>query len=509
MTNMAIDNIKIARNTIYLYIRLLFVMLVSLFTVRVIMRELGEEGVGTFNVVAGFVSMLGFIGTTFTTGIQRFFNIEIGVRGEQAAIEVYSTSLKIMVSAAFMILILFETIGLWYVNNIMNLPRGRMYEINILYQSAIWSLVFNVLVIPFSSFVIAKEHMNWYAVVSIIESIAKLGIAYLLSIFLSNRLAVYGIFLLIIAIFNFFAYLLFCRRLYPWLRYTNQPQENLIKPILIFSGWNTLSSVANIGKGQGVNLVLNYFFGVTINAANAVVTQIYSAVQLFSINICTAFRPQLIESYAQKKYKHTVSMIYIMTKMGYGMVYMLCIPIYLELSYILNLWLGDNIPFYTIEFTRVTLLIILIGSLNTPISIAIYANGNIRSYTIIYSCILLCLPIGYLSFWFGAPAIAIFWIIFILMCIIQFVSLVIMKRRIEYSYKDYIFKVFLPITIFTISAPIVPWMIHNCDFETGFVRFIAVSFSSLIWSILIAFILFLTLEQRKKVISKLRLFRVL
>lgn len=499
---MASNNAKIAKNTIFLYLRLIIVMFISLYTVRVIMQELGEEGFGIFNVVAGFVTLVGFIGTTMTTGIQRFFNFEIGMRGEKAANEVYSAAIKIQVVAALIAILLFETLGLWYVNSIMNLPEQRMTEINFLYQFAILSLVFNILTVPFNAFIIAKEHMNFYAIISVIESVLKLIIACALNLFSNNRLAIYGFLLLVIALFNFLSYFIYCRHLFPWLKYTQE--SGLIKPILTFSGWNSLSAIANIGKGQGVNLLLNYFFGVGVNAANAIVTQIYSAVQLFSINICTAFRPQLVESYAKKDFKRTLSMFYIMTKSAYAMVFMLCIPIYLELSFILELWLGSNIPLYTSDFTSITLLIILVGSLNTPVSMVIYANGDIKWYTVAYSGIVLCIPIGWLAFTLGAPPTNIFWITLILMSLIQLFSLIIMKKHVAYSYIDYISNVILPIIVFSVSTPIIPYLIKHCGIQNMYIEFITICLCTIICCFFTAFVVLLSTEQKRIVITRLK-----
>lgn len=468
------------------------------------MQELGEEGFGTYNVVAGFVSMVGFIGTTMTTGIQRFFNFEIGKKGDQAAIDVYSAAIKIQMWAALIVIIAFETCGLWYLNSVMNLPTDRMVEINYLYQFATISLILHILVVPFNAFVIAKEHMNCYAIISIIESVSKLCIAYALCLFPQNRLAIYGFLLLLISLFNFLAYFIYCRRLFPYLKYSKTTENNFVRAILTFSGWNSLNAVTNIGKSQGVNLLLNYFFGVAINAANAIVTQIYTAIQLFSLNICTAFRPQLVESYAQNNFKRTLSMFYTTTKSAYAMVYMLCIPLYLELPYIINLWLGDNVPLYTLDFTAITLLIILAGSLNTPVTMVIYANGNIKYFTLAYSGILICLPAGWIAFSLGASPTSIFWITLLLMILIQVASLIIMKLYIEYSYKEYLLRVILPIIIFSILTPIIPSLIKYYGISDRFIELIVMCVSSLICCSIIAYMAFLSSEQKKILITKLK-----
>lgn len=500
---MGANNKKIAKNTVFLYIRLLVVMLISLYTVRVIMHELGVEGFGVFNVVAGFVSMLGFIGTTMTTGIQRFYNYEIGKNGESSAIGIYSAALKIQITCAVIALLGFETIGLWYVNNIMVLPKTHITEINVLYQFAIGTLLLNIIVIPYSAFAISKEHMDFYAILSMFEAIGKLVIAYSLSYF-SNKLSVYGSFLFLLAVINFIGYYIFCKKKYPWLSYDKGSSKNKVKNIITFSGWNALSAFANIGKSQGVNLLLNYFFGVVINAANAVVTQVYSAVQLFSINICTAFRPQLTEAYARGDYNRTKMMFYIMSKLAYVMVFMICLPIYLELDYILHLWLGNEIPMFTKEFIGLTLSTVIVGSLNTPISQVIFANGNIRNYILVYSSIFLCVPFGWCFFKAGAPAISVFWITLILMIIIQIISMFLLKKCFSYKINEYLRLVLSPLLLFSIIVPILPIYIKISIQDSSFIRLVLVSGSSVIISVIVSYYLLLTKLQQKMVVEKLQ-----
>lgn len=501
---MSSGNIRIAKNTVYLYIRLLVVMFISLFSVRIIMQELGEQGYGTFNVVAGFVTMVGFIGTTMTPGIQRFFNYEMGQRGEFAASDVLSAAIKIQIVASLIVLILFETIGLWYLNNIMNLPQELRTEINLLFQFAIFSLILNILVVPYNAFVIAKEHMNCYAIISIVESLAKLGIAYAIGFFTSNRLAIYGLFLLGISILNFLSYYIYSRKLFPWFTFKWQAQKNLIMPILSFSGWNTLSSATNIGKGQGVNLLLNYFFGVSINAANAIVTQVYSAVQVFSLNICTAFRPQIVESYAKCDFNKTISMFYTMSKCACAMVIIILIPLILQLPFVLHLWLGNIIPEYTTEFINITLMIIAVGSLNTPITIVIFANGNIKWYTLLYASILLCIPIGWLAFENGASVTSIFWITLILTGIIQCASLLMLKRYLAYSIKVYLRTVIIPLIVFSILASLLPLSISRCNINHEVIKFLCVCSSSLLSSAFCVYYILLSKTQRNFLILTIK-----
>lgn len=478
-------------------------MLISLYTVRVIMNELGIDGFGIYNVVAGFVTMVGFIGTTITVGIQRFYNYEIGKHGDQAAPLVYTAAIKIQSIISLGIVLVFESFGLWYIYNVMNLPAGKMTEIMWLYQFSIISLLLNVLIVPFQAFTISKEHMNFYAVLSVLETLLKLGGVYCLSLFGSYRLAIYGGIIMFITLLNFLSFYIFCKKKYPYLRTINISGSGIIRSILSFSGWNVISAFANIGRGQGVNLLLNYFFGVAINAANAIVTNIYSAVQLFATNICIAFRPQLTEAYARNDFGTTRTMFFYMSKFAFIMVMAICIPIYLELPFILKIWLGTEIPKFTEIFTKITLLTILIGSLNTPVSVVIYAHGNIRSYIIVYSCVCLCVPFGWIAFhYFNAPPTAVFYITLALMIVIQICSLCILKKRLDYSYLEYIKTVLIPILIFSALAAILPILTKIIINNPGFTEFFLVGLSDIIGSSIVIYSLILTKSQRKILRSK-------
>ena len=473
------DNKKIASNTFYLYLRLILAMIISLYTIRVVMSELGVEGLGTFNVVAGFVSMLGFVGTTMITGIQRFLNYEIGRRGESAITGIYSASIKIQAIIAFTLCVILETAGLWYVNDVMKLPYDRMAEINWLYQFAIATLIINIMTVPFNALVISKEHMGFYALLSVLENVAKLFIAFSLSCFGNYRLAVYGGLLMTVTALSLLSYYLFCKHIFKVIKYRRESHKGLVKPILEFSVWNNVGAFANICRGQGANILLNYFFGVAINAANAIVTQIYSAVQLFALNICMAFRPQLTEAYAQNNFIRTRSMFYAMSRSTFAMVYTVCIPLFLELPYILNVWLGNNIPEFTEQFTLITLLTVLVGSVNTPVSTVIYANGRIKQYMLVYSSVCLCIPLGWLCFRLGAPASSIFWITLALMMAIQFVSLAMLKHYLPYSYSGYFRKVVSPIVVFSVLTPVLP-LITRLIMPEGLLRFVLVVIFSIL-----------------------------
>lgn len=499
-------NIRIAKNTLYLYIRLFVVMIVSLFSIRVILNQLGINDFGIFNVVAGFITTIGFVGSVLTSGIQRFYNYEMGQRGVLAAIEVFSSAVKILIWCSGAILILFETIGVWYLNTIMVLPSQSLTSANWLYQFSVLSLISNIAVIPYNSFVISREHMDFYAVVSTLESFGKLFIALSLGFFPEIKLEMYGFLLFLISLINFLCYFIFCRIKYGWLIYKRIHNSIFVKKILSFSGWNSLNAFTNIGRTQGINLLLNYFFGVAINAANAITVQIYSTVQLFSLNICTAFKPQLVASYANSEFARVKNLFYIMSKVEYAMVFTICIPLILHLDFILKIWLGSSIPDYTSKLTLVALIIILFGSLHTPITQIFYAEGNLKWFNIIYSLHCLCIPLGWIAFRYNLPANSIYIISLIITIIILSLSLGLMKKFFRYDIMDYTKKVLLPICIFSILTSIPP-IIFNVICECN--NWIKLSSTCLICfiSASISFYYFiLNSSQRKTIKTRVQVF---
>ena len=478
-------NKRIARNTIWLYLRLIIATLISLYSVRIVMNELGVEGFGLYNVVAGFVTTIGFIGTAMTSSIQRFYNFEIGKNGERSIISIYSNALKIQFWCSAIIIILFETIGLWYLYNVMVIPPDKFTAACWIYQFAVFSIIFGVMVVPYSAFVISKEHMGTYSIISTIDAVGKLAIALSLCLFDSMKLEMYGFLMMLLNLFNFACYFVFCKIKYPWLKYSNSNKNAHIKNILTFTGWNTLGSFTNMGRVQGVNLTLNYFFGVAVNAANAITTQIYSTIQLLSLNICMAFRPQMVEEYARGNMDRVKSLFYHMTKLEYTMVYAICVPLALNIDFVLNVWLGDNNPQYTNEFTIITLLMVLSGSLHTPIAQIFYANGNVKWLNIIYSSLCLGIPIAWIAYYFECNVDAIFWILVIFTIFIYVSSLLLMKTVFTFSICEYCKSVAYPLVCFTVITPIVPLLFYfYADWDSEWLRFLISCALSLISSIL-------------------------
>lgn len=304
-------NKRIAKNTIFLYGRLVFVLLTSLYTVRVILNALGIIDYGVYNVVGGFVSMFGFLNTSMANATQRFYNYEIGKNGEKASVKVYNAAFRTQIILAGILLLLSEIVGVWYVNTMMELPCDRIWVANWLLQFSILSLVFTIIQVPYAAATMAYEKMNFYAIVGVVDVVLKLGIAIGVKYFSGDKLLLYGLLILTISVANYMMYFVYTKRNFPWLKLSwKHYSKKFQKEMLSFSGWNLFGSFAFMLRGQGFNVLLNYFFGVVINAANGIAGQISSALQQFSTNLILAFKPQLVQNYATGNIDRTRNMFF-------------------------------------------------------------------------------------------------------------------------------------------------------------------------------------------------------
>lgn len=493
------DN-RIAKNTIFLYIRMFLVLGISLYTTRILLIELGVEDFGIYNVVCGFVSMFTFMNTSMSNGIQRFYNFELGRNGEEAIQKVYITAIFIQFIMAGIILLLTETIGLWYLYHKMVIPLERFTAALWVFQFSVFSFVFLILQVPYSSAVMAYEKMNYYAFISIIDAFLKLGLVIILKYVNCDKLIFYGSFLFIINVFNFMCYYIYCKRNFRLIKFEFKYYKDFFKSMLSFSGWNMWGACAYMVKGQGVNLLLNMFFGPVVNAARGVSFQIMNAVQSFTTSIFTAFRPQLVQSYAIGDFKRTKNMMFTMSKFTYYLLYTIALPLMLEINYILKLWLGDNIPDYSVSFTVLVIISMLISNFNTPLSLLIHATGRMRTYQLVTSCVIMSiLPISWLFLKMEFQPLTVYWIDLGIVIINQIVCLFVVKKVFPYSIREYCQKVIFPSFIVSIMVLIIPfilWMLLDESFK----RFCIVCIVCIISSII--FIYYLGISKAEKIIVK-------
>lgn len=490
MADFSQNNKRLARNTAFLYVRMLFVMFVALFTTRIVLQALGVVDYGIYNIVAGFVSLFSVLNNCLTTGANRFYNYAIGKNDNEGVTRVFNASIKIQLIFLVVLVLLVEFVGLWYINNKMLIPEDRLSAAIILFHSSICSLIFLILQIPFSSAVMAYEKMNFYAIISVIDAIGKLIIAYLIKETSTDKLVLYGWLLTLISIINFILYFSYSIRHFPALKYSKELDKRLFKSLLTFSSWSMLDPFSYIVRDQGSNMTLNLFFGPIVNAAYGIATQVSGAVSGFASNLSIAFRPQVIQSYSSGNHVRTKKLMISMSKINFILQMVIALPLIFEMDYILKLWLGEAIPQYTSIFAILVLVINSVNTLNEPVSIIMVATGRIKKIKI-YSMFIICsvVPLGYLFFNLGMPPYFIYLIMFSLTIINQIGCVLIMYKEFPViSPKDYLKEVVVPCLILTISSLIVPVTITqflSSSFLRLFVVFACSCFSTSIFAYMI------------------------
>ena len=489
---------------------MLFVLIVSLYTSRVVLNTLGVVDYGIYNVVSGFVVLFSFLNATLSSTMQRFYNYEGTKNGITGFQSVYITGLIIHIALAILAICLLETVGLWYVNNVMKLPTTRLFSANVIYQMSAFSLVLFLLQIPYVGAIMAKEHMNFYALVSIVEVILKLILVIILPYIPYDKLISYGAILLVINIVNFLLYYIYCRFEFAEMRFKFSLDRKTLRQLMTFSGWNLLGTFAFMLKDQGVNLLLNYFTGPVVNAARGVAYQVSSAVGGFSQNISIAFRPQVVNSFADMDNHRVKTLIFTESRVCFMMVAALIAPLIVEMQFVLNLWLGEGVPPLTHIFTILVLVDTLICTLNTPITQLVMATGKIKVYQIASTLVnIMLLPICFIFLRLGYDAISVFVVAIFVSIINQAVCLIAANRVFRLDFSKYIKSVIIPSLVYALILMIANYLTHLL-LEESFMRLVIVVLIDIVIAILLAYWLGLDYTQKsslKNIISKLKTYK--
>lgn len=381
MIENSLDNRRVAKNTIVLYIRTILTLCISLYTSRVILKVLGVDDYGVYTVIAGFVSMFSIVGGTLVSATQRYLNFELGKRVDNHVKEVFSSSFIIHVALCIITLLLFESFGLWFINCKLNIDPTRLNAANWLYQFSIFTFLLTVLRSPFDASIIAHERMKVFAYANILEAILRLIIVYCLTLTPIDYLVMYGVFLFLISIIIFLIYVVYCRKNFSETNIVFVKDKAYYKGMLSFAGYNFLGSASYVFAQQGVNMLLNIFFGVTVNAARGITVQVESAISKFVSDFTTALNPQITKSYAQNNIDNMEQLITMGSKFAFLLFMFFAIPISIKAPFILKIWLG-TVPDYTVIFVRLALLDALINSLGGPLTTGSMATGDIKKLSI-------------------------------------------------------------------------------------------------------------------------------
>lgn len=452
---MSSDNERIVKNTIFMYLRLLFGMAVSLYTSRVVLHVLGVDDFGLYNVIGGVVVLFTFINQAMATATQRYFSYELGKKENGHISKTFTISVRIHFGVILIVFILAETIGLWFINRHMNFPEGSLYAVNWVYQFSVTSCLFNILRVPYNGLIISYEKMSFYAVSSVVENILKLLIVYLLLVFAFDKLILYAFLTFAVTALITGWYVIYCRYSFKEVKYTSGNYTNDTKEIIKFTGWATFGSIANLGYQQGLNVILNICCGVVVNAAVAIATQINAAITQFVGGFQQALNPQLIRSEAAHAKSRQISLIYSSSKFSFFIMLILAVPIIVNMKYILSVWLMDY-PSETIMFSQLIILGALIECISGPLWVTIFSTGNIRIYQIIISSILLLnLPLSYIALKLGYPSYSVFAIRIALFILCLVVRLLFLRKLIQLDLLNFIRKVILPIGLVVLCLSVV------------------------------------------------------
>lgn len=390
------SNKRLVKNTLTLYLRMILTVGISFYTTRIILKNLGVSDFGLYNVIAGFISMFYMVTSSMAAATSRFITFELGKNNIEQLKKVFSTSINFQILLSFFIIVIGETIGLWFVNTQMVIESDKLFAANIVYQITVLSFIFELLGIPYYSSIIAHEKIKAFAYMTILNVILKLIIAWGIVISPIDKVVFYALCMMTISLLTQFLYFLYCKHNFEECKYKFCFEKTISKQMFSFGGWSFLSSASSMLRGQGVNILLNLFYGTTINAAYGVARQVDSSVKAFSNNFITALNPQITKSYASGDKGHTINLVYKGTKYSYILLYIIALPIMMESDAFLDLWLVE-IPQYSTHFVRLILILALAEVILKPLLTLNNATGDIKMYQIILSISQFAvLPISYL-----------------------------------------------------------------------------------------------------------------
>lgn len=506
MSDQSANNKRIAKNTLLLYVRMLFGMLVTLYTSRVILQTLGVEDYGVYNVVGGVITMFTFLNGAMSSATSRYITFEIGKGNMEKLQKVFSTALQIHAIISLLIVILGETIGLWFLMNELVIPDGRMDAAMWVYQCSIVSCVVGIMSVPYNADIIAHEKMSAFAYISVLEIILKLLIVYLLLVLPFDKLKVYAILVLSVGLLIRYIYTRYCHKHFEESRYVHQIDKSLLKEMASFAGWSFWGNLAAILYTQGLNMMLNIFFGPIVNAARGIATQVQGVIQQFVVNFQMALNPQITKTYAAGELDKMHSLMFRSARFSFMLLFCLSLPIIIETNYILTLWLG-LVPENTVIFTRIIIAISLIYTIANPCVIANQATGKVKVYQAVVGGLqLLILPISYIVLRLGAPAYSVFIVHFCVESVAQFARMYMLRNMINLPMLSYLKNIYIPIVGVVISSLILPVLVYT-QMDEGFIRLVAVGTVSVISVAIFSLIIGMTRNERRFIIDKT--FRVL
>lgn len=506
MSNQTSDNNKrIAKNTLLLYVRMLFTMVVSLFTSRVILNTLGVEDYGINNVVGGIVTMFSVLSGSLSSSISRFITFELGKGNIERLKTIFSTGVNIQLGMSVLIIIIAEAVGIWFLNTKMNIPTDRMVAANWVFQCAILTFVLNLLSVPYNAAIIAHEKMSAFAYISVVEVSLKLIIVYMLMISPFDRLETYAVLLLLVGAVVRFIYGYYCKRHFEECTYHFVFDKPVLKEMTGFAGWNFLGNGAYMLNTQGVNILMNLYFGVAVNAARGIATQVDAALKQFVNNFTTAVNPQITKSYAQGDLDYMHKLVCRSAKFSAFLMMFFAVPIILETNTILTIWL-KTVPDYAVIFLQWIIIssfmdTVLANSLVT----SMFATGKIKRYQIIVTTVgCLVFPLSWIAFKLGFEPQVGYILYFIIYTILLFVRLYLLKDMVKLPVMMYIREVLYKLAPVIVVGFAIPGILI-LTMDAGWLRLILVCLLSVLVTAASEYFIGLSNKEKDFVAEKIKL----
>lgn len=463
MPDNSANNKRIAKNTFALYFRMVLILVVTLYTSRVVLAYLGVVDYGVYNVVGGVVLMFSFINSSMSTSTQRFLTFELGKKDYERLRRTFAASLNVHIFLGLVIVILAESIGLWFVNTHLVIPPDRLFAANIVYQCSIMSFFISITQVPYNASLIAHEKMNIYAYLSVLEALGKLGIVMALKWYHDDRLIFYAILILVFQLLMRVLYRAYCIRHYEECRFSLFWDRGLYKALTSFAGWNLFGSIAWLLRGQGVNILLNMFFGPVLNAAKGIADKVSASVTGFISNFNIAMNPQITKHYAEGDIYAMGKLCCQGTKFSFCLLFFLSLPAIINIDFILNLWLVE-VPDYTIELVVLILIDALVNSLfgSSQFITAMMATGKIRNYQIVVGVmIMMIVPVAYICLYNGGSPMSVVYSMIGVSIVSDIARILFCRHQIGFSVKRLAKTVWLPSLMMVLLSVPVPYYIRN------------------------------------------------
>lgn len=489
------NNTRIAKNTLFLYTRMLLVMAVTIYTSRIVLEGLGVTNYGIYNVIGGVVAFLGFLNSSMANAVQRFLSFELGKNNLGKLCSIFTLSMLAHVIIIVVFVLILEIIGPWFLNNHLNVPNNRLYAANVVLQCTIITASLGFLEVPYRALIISREEMKIYAYIGIIEVIFRLIIAYIILIYKKDSLVLYVILQVVVSTLTLLFYVVYSHRNYREAKFVKVTNWSLLKSITGFATWNLLGEFSFAMAGQGVNIILNIFCGPVVNAAKGIAEQVNAAVSRFIQNFQTAINPQITKTYSVNELSQMFTLLNRGCRFSYYIQYILSLPLLLEMNFILHLWLVD-VPRFSTPFCQWVIICSLVTVLTNLLTQAIRATGKIRNYQVTTALIqLLNFPISYVLLKNEMSPVSTVVISVVIQAIIGYFRIFFLGKLVNYKFSSFVNEILIPVGKVTVLGLIVPLIIRE-SMDDSIVRFILSFLSCLISIALAAYLLGISRNER-------------